>query len=526
MGQTIITVHGVGQAEPGAISKTLAATLNFGVCTEVISVYRGFRFLELRDNDSARSIVEVNWSDLVKPRSSGVGVIRHVWYLLTSMVDMLAEGPKALGAKAYRWALFTMTPGAAIFLSVTGFSTLVADNWLRRSLLFAMIIGAAATVLSAREVGRYIDWLWAWFAGALFVAGLSFFHPLPLEHIVQAFARQVRALAFFSVLLTVNWAALESFFAKRHSSTLVRLSNLAFLYIPFIAMNSLMSWVSLLGMAYVKRLSPTLYPTWEQNVLQTRFDLGRVELGATVVFGVLGLLSFLLPWFEYRFPSQALARDENINASGRGAQNAVAQLLGVTPVALIVLAIYTLAVILARGKSSEHVLDIYKVSVWRTLPYLAWLVGPLSVALKITGDVLFYLQPSATHPAAVGQQCRARLEAALDYAKNTYGRTPVIVAHSQGTVIAADVLSQRGFDCPLITLGSPIESLYARFLGVFPGGRSLSTDIHWINGYRTGDFIAGPIVNKATKNELIGKGGHFNYFSETVLAKYLLELQV
>ena len=83
MGQTIITVHGVGQAEPGAISKTLAATLNFGVCTEVISVYRGFRFLELRDNDSARSIVEVNWSDLVKPRSSGVGVIRHVWYLLT-----------------------------------------------------------------------------------------------------------------------------------------------------------------------------------------------------------------------------------------------------------------------------------------------------------------------------------------------------------------------------------------------------------------------------------------------------------
>ena len=159
MGQTIITVHGVGQAEPGAISKTLAATLNFGVCTEVISVYRGFRFLELRDNDSARSIVEVNWSDLVKPRSS---VIRHVWYLLTSMVDMLAEGPKALGAKAYRWALFTMTPGAAIFLSVTGFSTLVADNWLRRSLLFAMIIGAAATVLSAREVGRYIDWLWAW----------------------------------------------------------------------------------------------------------------------------------------------------------------------------------------------------------------------------------------------------------------------------------------------------------------------------------------------------------------------------
>jgi hypothetical protein len=110
--------------------------------------------------------------------------------------------------------------------------------------------------------------------------------------------------------------------------------------------------------------------------------------------------------------------------------------------------------------ASQGVLAVYGTSVLRTVALAGWLVGPFSVAFGVIGNVLFYLQPNPTHPAAIGEECRKRLRAALTYAGRLSSDAAVVVAHSQGSVIAVDLRQRGELEFPLLTLGSPPGSLY------------------------------------------------------------------
>jgi hypothetical protein len=116
-----------------------------------------------------------------------------------------------------------------------------------------------------------------------------------------------------------------------------------------------------------------------------------------------------------------------------------------------------------------------------------------------------------------------------------------IIAHSQGTMIAVDVLTLTGLDPTskdeisgwlkklkgfhLITMGSPLSHLYQHY---FPGRYAPFTDPswndlkaqirNWINIYRIDDYVGTHIQNDprdwpdGPRNFPISPGGHTGYW--------------
>ena len=64
-----------------------------------------------------------------------------------------------------------------------------------------------------------------------------------------------------------------------------------------------------------------------------------------------------------------------------------------------------------------------------------------------------------------------------------------------------------------------MHSLYRRFLGVEGGGAKVSA--RWVNGYRDGDFIAGPIDRDEVENVHMRPGGHVDYWRDPALPALL-----
>jgi hypothetical protein len=100
----------------------------------------------------------------------------------------------------------------------------------------------------------------------------------------------------------------------------------------------------------------------------------------------------------------------------------------------------------------------------------------------------------------------------------------VVVAHSQGTVIAADALRDwtNTSKVDLLTMGSPLLGLYARFFGtcfdtLIPNVRTRARS--WVNLYRADDYVGRRLEGDVT-DILIDGTGHEGYWTDgNVLAK-------
>lgn len=160
----------------------------------------------------------------------------------------------------------------------------------------------------------------------------------------------------------------------------------------------------------------------------------------------------------------------------------------------------------------------------RIVAFIPICIGILTITLDILGDVVFYLLP-ARHPLSINVEVRKRFEIALDHVLSKNAQQDItIVAHSQGSVIAADVLAQskyRSVTIHFVTFGSPIDTLYKTFLEeiIGQGLQKDRTRVMWRNCYRTGDYVGGPI--KRAENVPIGCGGHMNYWSDPAVAVQL-----
>jgi hypothetical protein len=182
-------------------------------------------------------------------------------------------------------------------------------------------------------------------------------------------------------------------------------------------------------------------------------------------------------------------------------------------------------------------------------------LGALRPGLDLALDVDNWLRerPKKSNPRA---RILSRYLAILKHLKEHGYERIVIVAHSQGTVITADLLRllktsnwQDQFTIRLLTLGSPLRQLYAeRFPDLYgwvtnsggPEPSQLHGVTYWLNGYRSGDyvgralwqdliaspqFVAGPspetFVSADLKNKkqfgefCVGAGGHTHYFDYT-----------
>jgi hypothetical protein len=167
-------------------------------------------------------------------------------------------------------------------------------------------------------------------------------------------------------------------------------------------------------------------------------------------------------------------------------------------------------------------------------------VKPIRLGLDLAHDVISYIyyecergrtilstRRTDGHPTPV----RSRFHAVVDHLVNDLRvERLVIVAHSQGSVIALDELAHGWAQNNLpegvsfVTAGSPISHLYGHY---FPNMYSDWNDakwskffqrvVRWANFYRFGDYV-GTTVSPPTKcdfhEKALGAGAHTGYFRD------------
>jgi len=348
--------------------------------------------------------------------------------------------------------------------------------------------------------------------------------PLPTSSVLVDLSRSARTLGFAGVMLALNIAAVEALVRTWRRPAAVKLAGLAFLYTPYLVLNALTTWGTFLAFAWFSRF-PKNFAMLQH--LSTPPGLEEIERATSITIGAVALLILAAPLLFYWCGSHS--QGSIGNGRGTGARDGLLLVLAVAPWALLALQIVALYLWSTRPpadclhSSSGCIFDVYGRSVLRTLPFAGWMVGPFAVALRVIGDVLFYIQPNGSHPAAIGEECRDRLRAAFAYATRKHSDRVVVVAHSQGSVIAADLRQRGELQCPLLTMGSPVSSLYSRFLGIELIGGQESAE-PWLNVFRDGDYIGGAVASGLVDNRPIGAGGHTGYWSEPFLRKFLAEL--
>jgi hypothetical protein len=162
-------------------------------------------------------------------------------------------------------------------------------------------------------------------------------------------------------------------------------------------------------------------------------------------------------------------------------------------------------------------LTVYLVSATRVVPFLLPIfISSLRVGLNVIADVLLYILPVG-FPFSIQREARCRLKLLLDELKDRENIS--VLAHSQGTVIARDVIESTNVT-QFVTAGSPLGSLYGRFLGwpVAALGRC-----RWVNMYRNSDYIAGPLKRENIEDQIIKtdyRFNHIHYFDHADMILY------
>jgi hypothetical protein len=488
-------------------------------------------------------VLEVNWDDISHPARSLIEHVTHFFSVLASTLRHAVKPSNGHGSpswplQAYRWAfnallLWCITlPVVTIAGFVPGRPGQIA--WIAAT--FA-IVGLLAKLLSPYDESFRAGWAWA--AGVLLVGLASVSGEQP-----RSIALYIATWAYGSVQGLTGLALLVAMGATwRRSRAEQRVARLGFIYLPFALFTGIgaLVWAGTLAIAHLTL--PESLERWSAAYVSNLiYDLAFAEalLGVGVAVG--GILLLL--------PAPALLS----NDSGARVHARLLTALRIFP--LLVVAVFSLYVahlvvfadVLAKSgqypafdawirpwlwpllsrlgmplsaDTDLNVLEIYVASSLRLLPFLAYLLGPFRVILDTVGDVLLYVDPEGRLDAGrVRERSQQRLLDVLDHLVETdKNRAVVLLAHSQGTAIAADVLARKPREnvC-LVSMGSPISSLYWRFLGA----EALAAPvIPWLNLFRTGDYIAGgsglrspwaPTSHATDRN--LGAGRHSDYFED------------
>lgn len=177
---------------------------------------------------------------------------------------------------------------------------------------------------------------------------------------------------------------------------------------------------------------------------------------------------------------------------------------------------------------ADYVVGVHSILV---LLAFAWFSKSTRQTLAVLGDVAGYW-PVSDHPLA-GTPYRFALVDFMAERLRGVQQAIVVVGHSQGSVIAADVvlrlhqLSPEGPKPTLVTCGSPLRSLYSRFFPEQFGAnhrRSIQDAVQdWGNFWRSTDPIATelgarPQDGEGPKDEQLADGTEREQLSFTTLA--------
>jgi hypothetical protein len=572
----IVAVHGVGHPPLGSVVKELASGLvNKGPEPGVRSFTLGdhqFPTIDLRDQGLEMELYEVNWSDLKRPPRRVGPLLLFLINTLLSMVQLSQSGWRgdnkgAAGASrfgtAYRWVFL----GIALFVPLVPAALLQAyvtpdPRLALASIILVALFGLALTFwLRRSDPILYAGYLWS---VASLAAGLLLLNS---RDRAENFIGWTTSAAIVINLVLGCCAALAmgevivKYFRDRKQTTepfRTLLVRLTFFILPVVLLlggvGSLFTATNLYltdKLAVLRLVDGEKFTQWgklfERHLRYNLAFLEVVNSALTLLIGSVLVLGMVIWLALTKFP---LTRGTHAGPflrhwmtgslififlaylAGAGAQ--IASGLHKFPAidnfrlcSLPYVCSWLGVVEGSRGETTP--LEIYRLSATRLLPFVFLLVGPLRLSLEVAADVLFYLLP-ARFSLSTNRDVRQRLEILLEHLSASGKPPAVILAHSQGSKIALDVSNAAKHPPPrFISLGSPINALYAKFLNIRehanPEYKSPIGD--WRNMYRWSDFVAGDVPVAGVQNVVVEHNfaqGHFGYWTEPLVMKALAEI--
>lgn len=551
MSRVVIAIHGVGVTEPGSVALALASqcrTPTVYDSSALVAEGHQYKVLSPQSDDEVR-IVEVNWSDVLRPRDSLLDTVKHLVMVLLAMMQVaedwygrIAGFPNVNPVRWYRFAMEAVGIWAVALSWLIMLLVSHTNTYTQSIILLCFVIGLAVLTSILKKLSRFFEAGWLWVVASLLFGLYLICNSDNVA--VRTSASQISSLIYsadqFIVALLLIIASVAVLFRRDSRPYVQRLAHAALLYVPFYGLSALVVIGSALGLVVGDRGRD--FAIWE-SALDIRYNLGLLEAintGAMALVGALALVAVVIYGAQRR---QNNKQARPVWHSGRIAQDNLKRLLAIAPLIITGVAlVYAFSLLdylwfdpRPYSVRETGILNIYRISVLRIIPYVPFVIGPASVVLDSIGDVVFFLCPNRS-PLAIRETCRSRFVDAMQYAiRDNDIEEIVIVSHSQGTVVAFDALSNWSFDEPdsqqktvkLLTMGSPLASLYQRFLGSAIDFEISQTALpHWIsewrNVYRTDDFIAGPVAAQEYKvDEELGPGGHGLYWSDPAIGELI-----
>lgn len=465
-------------------------------------------------DDETVEIIEVNWAEITRPQRNWLGVLLYIIRLANAMLSV-AQGPpdrrtRALGL--HYWLVECIS----LWMILALLHLLALASLANYPIAAATAIPISCLLLAF--LSRNIAWrfsisgtAWAFLMCIVSAGQLS---PERLSHLTEGLAI-VYGWSHF-VTAGLLGAAAISFMPDLLRSTWRRpLTRLMLAVLPYLMLSVAGAIILAIGIRIIAALGNG-DSSWNHAFQDgIPYDLFAVEIAMALAISGLVCTSFGAG-LHYAFVQ-----------SGEAARRWIPLLIAVTflglGAVLIVMIVSTIEPALLRspvdgakklafGTASPSVAQVYGLSAGTRIVFLAPLAfSPLVLALKVMADVILYVAPNERR--RVRDNLHARVRSILTNRLTSTGqRRLLLVAHSQGSVAAVESVPDDS-RIELLTCGSPIGTLYEDFLmySVDQPARSGA----WINLFRIGDYIGGPI--KGVANQPLGSGGHTDYWSDPVV---------
>ncbi len=551
---TIIAIHGVGDAKPGTIPQEVSKAIDAVDSPQPTNAYLqadinlgGVKYPCLTPSHTPQGrfgvnrIVEVNWADIEAPSNSPWSLLRHLFFLLVGMrhlsIQKFAAQSKLRPVLA-RLFWFSIEAGiwwSAYFANVVMW--LASVNPTHPNLVLPITIASTLlALLMAWGLGKVSNDFKAGYVWSLVIllTGLNFeFDDLWLstEQIIALsawlYSWTQAAMGFLLIL-----AFLETFIVIRQSSWDRAAARAAFMWIPFLVICAIGAAVWAISVYSASEYYGFSYnEQWQKAFLESlEYDLLWAEIGtlASVVFVFLllpaiGALFYISKHLRSLFASMLGKSSLTPSSSAHEVYSAI---LKIGPWALILGGVpFWYSLFLDTTSSNNlRLIEIYQISATRWLSVIPLLFPALRILLDVASDVIFHLQPEGVITSTKGRTT-GRIANLINHLNKTEpGNKVVILSHSQGSIITRETLIDTAkllHVDTLLTLGSPINSLYLRFLGENLDVKLKSKSTKWFNLFNDGDYIGGKVQN-CDENIDLGPGGHTGYWSKPSVIEFLI----
>jgi hypothetical protein len=580
----LIVVHGIGEPVPGDALSEFSSSLEVGGLASFDDIERVQRLREptestdthisyfpahVRTGRTAAGIpiaaAEVYWGSASQLAPGRLGVVQGTVSLLLNVPALVFGADIRRGG--LRGMLQDLAWSSSLLLSGPGFALntfMLALLLVHAGVQYATGAPTAAGWRIAEPLAAaclttaagFAPWYWFpetrwsfWLAGPIVVAASAAFSSLTPAGVggAAAVALEILIVIVAVLLLVLSVAYAIGRLARTLERTATTVALGASIQFGLWALVVPTSW-PLLFQALPRRSTEPWMPTLFARVAPADGMQLRLAAGVLLVTLVVVVIRAV-----------AARRQAARPAPGPAPRLIVNDAMAVAIIAATTLGCAMLLAVIGRWQPAPG--WIARAFEWMTTPLayqrgakaillvLPLLVKPLRTALDLAQDVIFYiyyglergrgvLSRARRGPSTSRNPVRLRFRAVVTHllAEERISRL-LIVAHSQGTVIALDELAHglHGAALPpvtLVTFGSPITHLYQTYFpNEYPGwgdtrwDRFFSRVERWINCYRIGDYVGTRIDPAAIRCDLeqavLGAGGHSGYWTDPRLIQAL-----